>query len=370
MKQTILFVDDDPTLLSGLQRMLRPMREEWNMTFVSDSAEAVERMNNTCYDVVVTDMRMPTYDGARLLSEVRNVCPHSVRIVLSGQAELEIVLRAVEHAHQYIAKPCEAETLKQIIKQACTLKGVITNIALKDFIAQIRCLPVDPEKYRLLKAALESDTRDENQIGQIISGDLGMVSKILQLVNSSFFTSTRALTCEEAVKVLGSDLLAELVLRVGIFAEGETHSVNRKIITELNDHSRRVADMTREHAASHGVVGADLSRYQMSGFLHDIGRAVLATFARTHYEQLSNEHFESFGELLAAERRMFGATHQDVGAYFLRLWGFDETIVRAAAAHHQGKYGEGTIDVVLAVVHAVDRAVHRDCPVEPVKEHA
>lgn len=368
MKQTILFVDDDPTLLSGLQRMLRPMRTDWAMTFVSDSSEAVQTMNSTCFDVVVTDMRMPTVDGAKLLAEVRNLCPHSVRIVLSGQAELEIVLRAVEHAHQYISKPCDAEVLKEIIKQACALKGVISNIALKDFIAQIRCLPVDSTKYHAVRAALESGSHDLDELGSLFAADLGMATKLLQLVNSSFFTSTRAPTCHDAVKVLGLDLLTELVLRVGIFADCETHSVSHLVISSLNEHSIRAAQLVKEQAQSAGMAGPELAHYEMAGFLHDVGRLVLATFARAHYEELSSQHFESWSELLAAERQMFGASHQDVGAYFLRLWGFEEGVVQSAAAHHDDSESDGPFAVVRRIVNAVDQRVHRDLPVEPVEE--
>ncbi|MEO5864400.1 MAG: response regulator, partial [Nitrospiraceae bacterium] len=82
MKQ-LLFVDDESKLLDGLKRSLRPMRHEWNMTFVSSGAEALKALEQAPFDVVVSDMRMPEMDGAQLLNEVQQRYPQIVRIVLS-----------------------------------------------------------------------------------------------------------------------------------------------------------------------------------------------------------------------------------------------------------------------------------------------
>ena len=95
MKRRILFVDDEPNVLQGLKRMLRGMRNEWEMSFAESGPEALETMTKEHFDVVVSDMRMPGMDGAQLLSEVKKRHPHVVRIVLSGQSDKEMVLKSV-----------------------------------------------------------------------------------------------------------------------------------------------------------------------------------------------------------------------------------------------------------------------------------
>lgn len=91
----LLFVDDEPKLLDGLKRSLRPMREEWNMTFVTSGAEALQTLGQAPFDVIVSDMRMPVMDGAQLLSEVRQRFPQVVRIVLSGQSDKELIYQSI-----------------------------------------------------------------------------------------------------------------------------------------------------------------------------------------------------------------------------------------------------------------------------------
>ena len=109
MKRRILFVDDDPNILQGLQRSLRSMREDWEMIFVSDSREALKEISNGKYDVIVSDYKMPGMDGLELLGKIKQKYPEVKRILLSGQSESEVFERADELEHEYIEKPCKSE---------------------------------------------------------------------------------------------------------------------------------------------------------------------------------------------------------------------------------------------------------------------
>ena len=104
-KKSILFVDDEQKILSGLKRSLHKNREVWHMDFASSGKAALETMSNREFDVVVSDIRMPEMDGIRLLEEVKKHYPKAVRIVLSGYAEIEKENKAVLVAHQYLSKP-------------------------------------------------------------------------------------------------------------------------------------------------------------------------------------------------------------------------------------------------------------------------
>ncbi|MFN9981731.1 MAG: response regulator, partial [bacterium] len=85
----VLFVDDDSNVLSGLRRLLRGQRSEWEMEFASSGAEALALMAKHPIDVIVSDMRMPQMNGAELLTRVAKDYPKTVRFILSGQSENE-----------------------------------------------------------------------------------------------------------------------------------------------------------------------------------------------------------------------------------------------------------------------------------------
>jgi len=108
MAKRILFVDDEPNVLEGLQRMLRGMRHEWEMHFAESGQDALDRLSKQPFDVVISDMRMPGMDGAQLLTEVMRRYPQIVRIILSGYSDHENILKLVRPAHQYVACLCPA----------------------------------------------------------------------------------------------------------------------------------------------------------------------------------------------------------------------------------------------------------------------
>ena len=136
-KKHLLFVDDEPMVLKGLQRSLRSMRREWAMTFVNSGAEALAVMRAQTVDVVVSDMRMPEMDGAQLLGCVKQEHPQVVRIILSGQLDREMILKSVRLAHQHLSKPCDAALLKDALAKTFALNDILSHAGLKKIVAGI-----------------------------------------------------------------------------------------------------------------------------------------------------------------------------------------------------------------------------------------
>jgi CheY-like chemotaxis protein len=119
-KYQILFVDDEPSLLSALRRVLYPQGHRWTMTFVTGGDEALETMQRQRYDVVVSDMRMPGMDGEALLREVRRLYPNVYSLILSGYAPPEATSSVMEVAQGFLSKPCDTEQLVRAIEFGCS----------------------------------------------------------------------------------------------------------------------------------------------------------------------------------------------------------------------------------------------------------
>lgn len=115
----ILFVDDEPNILDGLQRTLRAQRRVWNMTFVTSGHAALSAMEEEPFDVVVTDMKMPGMNGVELLEHIRAHHPRTGRLVLSGQIDTDAYGRSVSVSHHVLTKPCDRETLRRTIDRMC-----------------------------------------------------------------------------------------------------------------------------------------------------------------------------------------------------------------------------------------------------------
>jgi HD-like signal output (HDOD) protein/CheY-like chemotaxis protein len=334
--KTLLFIDDEPKVLQGLQRQLRLMRHEWDMHFIGSGREALEFMAARPTDIVVSDMMMPGMDGSQLLNEVVKRHPQTVRIILSGHAEREALLRLVGPAHQYLSKPCDAEELRKAIARAFTLRDLLGNERLKQLTTRIKNLPTLPALQNQLTEELRKDSPSMEHIGEIISRDIGMTAKILQLVNSAFFGLGQPINSPvEAVIYLGLNTIRSLVMSVEIFSQYDQKTCKSFSLDVLAGHSWKTGVMSRCVAQQERQDLKFLDQCFLAGLLHDIGQLVLAFGLQEEYSAVIAQAMTENLPVWQVEQEVFGASHADVGAYLLALWGLPNPIIEAVALHHQ-----------------------------------
>jgi HD-like signal output (HDOD) protein len=355
----ILFVDDEPRVLDGLRRMLRPMSKEWEMAFAQSGPEALDTLAERSFDVVVSDMRMPGMDGGQLLTEVMRRHPETVRIVLSGHSDKQMILRSVGPAHQYLAKPCDPELLKLVIARAYALRDVLSEVALREAISQIESLPSLPQLYVELVNELQSPDASVKKVGEIIRKDVGMTAKVLQLVNSAFFGLRRHVSDPaQAAGLLGLDTIQALVLSVQAFSQFDDAGAAGLCLDTLWNHSMATGALARDICAAEGSEARESDHALMAGLLHDAGKLILAANLPERYRQVITLMRDAPVAQWEAERQVFGTTHAEVGAYLLGLWGLPNPIVEALAFHHRPSECMETSFAPLTAVHVADAVEH------------
>jgi HD-like signal output (HDOD) protein len=359
VKKRILFVDDEALVLDGLQRMLRPMRGEWDMRFVDSGAKALELMDQTAFDVVISDMRMPGMNGAELLAEVMTRFPKTVRLVLSGHADPELVLKCVASTHQYLSKPCQADELKAAITRAGELQLSLRDQNLRQLVSRMDRLPSMPSLYVKVVDKLRDPRIALDDIGDLVAKDLAMTAKILKLVNSAFFGLGREISSPaEAVSYLGLDTIKALVLSIHAFSQFANVRIGAFSIDALWAHSQSTAGLAKEIARLERAEQRVIDEAFVAGLLHDTGKLVLASNFASQYNQVLQAGQADSLALLAAEEAAFGANHAEVGAYLLGLWGLPVLVVEAIALHHQPSLCKHLAFAPLTAVHVADALVH------------
>jgi HD-like signal output (HDOD) protein len=335
IKRRILFVDDEPMVLKGLQRTLRKMRQDWDMTFVSSGRLALNVLGKKPMDVIVSDLRMPEMDGGRLLAEVKKQHPHVVRIILSGQLDQEMTLKSVQLAHQSLSKPCDAEVLKHTLAKLFALRDFLSDKSIKSIISQIESLPSLPSIYTEIVTEMQSDDPAIKKVGEIISKDLSMTAKILQMVNSAFFGLFRKINSpEQAVMMLGLETIKALVLSVKIFSEFNRKSFSWFNIDDLFNHSLAVSLYSKTIIKSENLDQGLINNSMMAGLLHDLGKLILATNFEKLYQQVLAAAQGTGKNSLDLEYEAFGTSHAEIGAYLMGLWRLENPIIEAIAFHH------------------------------------
>ncbi len=334
-KKRILFVDDEPNILSGLRRMLRSMRKEFDFNFAESGTEALEIMQSDPVDIIVSDMRMPGMDGASLLTEVQKLYPHSIRIMLTGQADDESVMRTVGVVHQFLAKPCDPDFLKAVLLRASALQDLMQNGQLKNIITGIDYLPSLPDIYLRLQRKLKDPEVSIKDVADIIEEDIAMSAKVLQLVNSAFFgLFQKAETPARAVNLLGLETIKALALSVEVFSDKNLEATIIPL-DELWSHSMAVGTsakkITETITQNKDLIDCSL----IAGVLHDIGKLILVSRRSDDYKTIIQQAQEKEIAIQDAEQEILGATHCDVGAYLIGLWGLPSPVVEAIAFHHR-----------------------------------
>ena len=355
VKTRILFVDDEPSMLRVLKMGMRSMAGVWDMEFACDGEEALTLISQRKFDVVVTDMRMPGINGAQLLNHVLRLHPQTIRIVLSGYSDLSEVVNCVGLTHQFLENPCSLEDLKNCLKRVTLVKSRLAHDKLCELTASLKNLPSLPELYLEIADALQSPTASAQRIADIASKDPALSAKLLQLSNSAYFGfSRKVFTVAEAVQLLGVSVIQSLAMAVPIFSQFYRNKCPNFPIDLIWDHSAQTGVLARRIFGQHLGDSQLAEQAFCAGILHDIGKIILADGLPQEYSVVLNECLTTHTPLIEVERKTFHATHAEVGAYLLALWGLPIPLVEAVACHHHPRRC-GTGQLCLAgVVHIAD----------------
>ncbi|WP_051798530.1 HDOD domain-containing protein [Catenuloplanes japonicus] len=326
----ILFVDDEPMIIEGLGRMLRPCRKRWEMSFAEGGAAALDVLRSRPCDVVVSDFRMPGIDGAALLEHVRAEYPGTSRIILSGQTDEHNLLKIMMLAHEMLTKPATPEQL------IATIERLLAVPAADDGEERVpvafgESLPSPPHTLIELVSALDADDASAASIGTIVERDPAITAKVLHLVNSSAYTAGRNVSdVGQAIALLGPPTLRGLVLLhdlIRVFDAGGT--LPAAWIDTLTRHAIESSRLAR-------LLG-DGTEWQShaftAGLLHEVGQLVMASARPAEFRDALAAWKEGDSTLQEQEKRMFDVSHVQVGARLLGRWGLPDAVVEAVAGH-------------------------------------
>ncbi|NQU43383.1 HDOD domain-containing protein [bacterium] len=334
-KHRILFVDDQPKVLDAIRRVLKPLQSEWETVYVADAQDALDTLEQKPFDVAVCDTRMPSMSGTELFKKLKQRYPTVVRVALSGHSERETVLSQARTAHQFLIKPCDPADLVAIVARACRMGRLLSSPRLRKMITEVDTIPSLPSLYIELIREIDSLNSTVASIGGIVSRDPGMTAKILQLVNSAFFSRGRKiLNPGHAVSLLGLDTVKALAISIHAFAQFDVSKVREMTLEDIWSHSLAVAVFAKWIGVSEGLDKEALDHAFVSGLLHDVGMLVLADKMPLEFEEAIRIAAQGEVDMSEAERQTVGASHAELGAYLLGLWGLPDSVIEALAFHH------------------------------------
>ena len=328
-KKSILFVDDDTNLLSGLKRLLRSLHEDWDLHFISDPEQAVIDIGQGHYDVIITDMRMPKVDGSQVVQAAKLSSPESVRIVLTGQAEFDCLLNTMGKAHRFLSKPCDSELLKQVILGTRSYANLLEESELRPIILNVEQLPCSTKQFDQLSSLCESPEVKIEQICALATQDLSLAANLVRFSSSALCGPKQlAATGDQAARHLGLEAVKKLSRR-GVLCATFVDPV-------FETYLRRLTSAANERLAQAETLYPDLEKdeAQIVCLFQDVAKIVLYNVFGADYRVIIAESIKNPHRELELERECFGTTHCEVGALMLGLWGLSDRVVSAVQGHH------------------------------------
>lgn len=348
----LLFVDDESNILSGLRRGLRSRRHDWDMHFALGAAEALPIVTKMPVDIIISDMRMPQMDGAELLEKVRILSPDTARVILSGYAEEEAILKAIGPAHQYLAKPCDFDMLQQSLDRIISLRTHLSRKDIRALIGERRSLPSLPHIYADLMQALERPDCTNKTLGAIIQQDLGLTTQIMKVANSAFFGLARHVAdLETAISMLGIETIRSMSLLNGIFSSFNGKPEQKMMMERLCQNSHTIGQIAHKIAEQNNLDPLTCKRIASAGTLSHIGTLIIAISKPEDFSKAAQLADHDIHSIDYFERDIIGSDHAAIGSYFLGLWGFPLDVCEAVAFHHRPHLGDGASNPLLSILH-------------------
>lgn len=220
MPHTVLFVDDEKSILSSLTRVFR--KDGYGLLMAESGEDALELLNHNRVAVVVSDQKMPGMGGAEFLRKVKERSPETVRLLLTGQADMNEVVSAINggEIYRYVAKPWDDDEFRQVVKAAV-------------------------ERYDLIEENKELTRTTMKQNQELYELNQGLEAKV-----------------DEKTRKIRENIFSFVKLCADLIELYDQH---------IGGHSKRVSVLSRELAKRMGLNDSETEIITTAALLHNIG---------------------------------------------------------------------------------------------------
>jgi HD-like signal output (HDOD) protein/CheY-like chemotaxis protein len=337
MKKRILFVSEDQTLSQEFQAQCAGTESEWTVQHARTEEEALSLCQQQTIASVVADANLGGKSGIDVLDAFLRRQPKALRVIVSDPADVESTMKCIGHAHHHVLKPCNSQTLIQVLQQAFAQEAWLPSEPVQGLIAQMRQVPSPLKAYTQIVEEMKSPTCSLEKIGRLIEQDPAITAKVLQLANSAVFgRELNVVSTAEAIGYIGLETTKAVVLLAHTFSSFDNLKLLHFSVEDLWRHSVQVGRLARR-VVEVEKAGEEMAEQAFAaGLLHDIGKLLFAANHASLFGKVLRLAREQHCNLWEAEAQVLpGVGHAELGATVLGIWGLPKTITEAVALHHR-----------------------------------
>lgn len=352
MKPHVVFVDEDLTVLDRLRQQLMPQADAWGMIFAPGAEDALMVLEDKPIDVVVSRSTISGMGGVRLLERVRTLQPRASRILMGGSDLKDQVMSVVGPVHQVI-DGSDIDSITDCLDRLLRMQATLDRPKLRTLVSGVETLPSPSDAYYSLIDMLDRDDASAKEVGELVSQEMAMSAQLLKLTNSAMFALPTPVTnAAHAVQVLGFDVVRRVALLAGVFELFEGTAEVQANIARLGQNSLGIGQLCGAIARMENLPSDVVAQAECSGLMAHLGMLLLLSEYGGQYLETLKLIDDEGVSIIEAERMAYGASHAEIGAYLLGLWGFSTPIVEAVAFHHEPQLLQGKELSASGVLHA------------------
>ncbi|MBC08360.1 response regulator [Thalassospira sp.] len=349
---SIIFVDDDLNVLRGLRRRMLSKRPKWTLRFYESAEQALVGLEEQPADVVISDMRMPSMDGAEFLRIVAKRWPQTSRILLSGYADETAILNGAAATHHFLAKPCTDNDIIHAAERGLIMNRYLRDPLLVDLLSQVPTDLMWPATFRRLHTILQfsgpsshaelNDFANDHPALTALAHELAQREELVPANSTPDFI--------KLLKVLGIETIKALCV---LWCElGQPHRFDGEQIGVKLHRPLVLGQMAANIARLRSLAPDAVDQVRASALLCHIGGIIMAHVLPEKHAASRHRADTDNCDIISAEISELGFAHPAVSACLCTCWGFPHQIIENIAFHHRPESAPTAISQSLLIVYA------------------
>ncbi|MFV1849315.1 MAG: response regulator [Thalassospira sp.] len=349
---SIIFVDDDINVLRGLRRRMMGQRPNWSLRFFESAEQALVGLDQEEADVVISDMRMPSMDGAEFLRIVAKRYPQTSRILLSGYADEVAIQNGTAATQHFLTKPCKDTDIIHAVERGLIMRRYLRDPILTDILSQLPERLAWPETFQRLHTILQfSGQKSRIELDDFARQHPGLTALALeQAKREQLVPHGQTMELIGLVSILGIETIKALCV---LWSECGQPDILDPDHIDLKLHRPMVlGQMAASIARMQNMAYETVDHIRAAALLCHIGEVVIKQVRPEGYEASRRRADQDECDIISAEIAEMGFAHPGIAAGLCAYWGFPHEIVENIAFHHRPEAAPTSASQSLLIVYA------------------
>ncbi|RVU32463.1 MULTISPECIES: HDOD domain-containing protein [Neptunomonas] len=359
-RATKMILFDPESAQVNWPQMITRVGKAWEISRIDHVDLLIEQVAHSQVDAVFVCKSLKGLIEIDLFRRLQEISPTTLRFQLGTSIESPRSLaQKLELTHRIFERPDDVSQVVGTVNYLLKISRLTSRSKLRQFLSKENDIASAPKVYHDLNIELNAEATHASRIAAIIEQDPALTAKIIKVANSPFFGLPRPISqIPEAISIIGIRKLRALVVSSYIYGHFPPHPKwGHFSFEDMNARAILVARLAMDIAKEARAPKIIAEQAYLAGLLHNIGIIIMASQAPGLYQKALQLAAHENMPLHAAERKVAGFYHGEIGATLMAMWNIPPRAVEAILLHSIPKLSEERGFQPLTAVHVADALI-------------